>query len=610
MCGIWASVGFALQEEALARVAHRGPDGEGWARYSSAAGPVCLGHRRLAISSLAQVVQPLTDAAGRWCLTYNGEIFNRAPLERALNERGFACAGHSDTSLVLLALSAFELAAPERLEGMFAFAAFNPATGRLIAARDRFGIKPLYVWRSAHRIALASEIKQFLAVPQFRARLNVPRARDFLELGLTDHTADTLWQDVSIVPPGEALILDLGAAGTLSVRRHRWYRPPEGAVRPQRPYADRVAHLAQALCESIADHVPNDVPTAVSLSGGLDSSAIAGLSLAPLPCFSLVHEDPSVDESRFAQSVATHLDRRLIPVRLAGEELPEVVASVVRQLDEPFPSMSVVAQWALFRAARAEGIRVMLTGQGADELLGGYPFLLGPLLASLLRGGQWRHLGREVLAQRRLHGKSCAAQLGALAATLMPSRWLKRASARSWCDPQLARARLAIARGNACDRAAEGLAAFRHDLLGAANLSMLLRYEDRTAMAHGIEARPPFLDRRVVEAALEFSAGELVAQGIAKRPLREAAASVLPADVLARTDKRGFPTPEAAWLKGPLAGYVSGAAEAAHARFPELVPHAALAGVGRVLAEPGPLSAPIWRIGALGAWAQTFGVGP
>jgi asparagine synthase (glutamine-hydrolysing) len=179
---------------------------------------------------------------------------------------------------------------------------------------------------------------------------------------------------------------------------------------------------------------------------------------------------------------------------------------------------------------------------------------------------------------------------------------------RGLVDSQLARARLAISRGGGSDHAARGIGAFRRDLLGAANLTMLLRYEDRTAMAHGIEARPPFLDRRVVESALAIDGEELVTRGVTKQPLRAAAGRVMPDIVLRRTDKRGFPTPESAWLKGPLRSYALTSARAARARFPDLVSAGELATVESVLAEPGRLRAPVWRIGALGAWAGEFGI--
>jgi asparagine synthase (glutamine-hydrolysing) len=614
MCGIWASAGIAVPEAAIGEVAHRGPDGQGWRSFATAAGPVHLGHRLLAISGFCEGEgaahdgrQPMAQPPGRRWLTYNGEIYRREALRSALTAAGVDAPGRTDTALVLAALGAWGVDAFERLEGMFALACYDADAGRLLVARDRFGIKPLYVLRTAHGIAFASEIKQFLPVPGFRPRLNEARARDFLDLGLTDHTCETLWRDVGVVPPGTAIIADIGPDGALRIGQRCWYEPPP--ARPGRgSAADRTARFAEALRLSIREHVPREVSAGISLSGGLDSSALACLAPVPLPCFSLVHDDPAVDESRFARSVTRHLASPWIPVRLEAAELPAAVAAAVRSLDEPFPSLSVVAQWAVFRAARRQGVRVLLTGQGADELLGGYPFLLGTQLATLLRAGRWRVLASEIRAQRRLYGHSAGFLLRSLATAVAPAALLARMTQHGWADPGLSRARLAVRRGGARDEAARGLGSFRRQLLGPANLAMLLRYEDRTAMAHGVESRPPFLDHRVVEAALALGGDELIVRGISKHPLRALARSAMPPDVLGRLDKRGFPTPETAWLKGPLRGYVLQQARRAHERFPELVCRSALAAVAAVLDEPGPLRAPVWRIGALGAWAEEFGV--
>jgi asparagine synthase (glutamine-hydrolysing) len=474
----------------------------------------------------------------------------------------------------------------------------------LLAVRDRFGIKPLYCWRGPAGVAFASEIQQFLALPSFRARLDEARARDFLELGVTDHTQGTLWRDVTAVPPGACMVADV-ASGQCQLEQRVWYRLP--ATVPC-AHADAVQSFAAALRGAVAAHVPERANAGVSLSGGLDSSAVACLTPQALPCLALAHDEPDVDESDYARRVAERTGSELTLVRLSREELPAALDAAVRAFDEPFPSLSVVAQWAVFREARRLGLNVLLTGQGADELLGGYPFLLGPQLAGLLRAGRFARLRSELCAQQRLHGRNAAAAARALVTAVMPTPWLPWLVRQGIGEPLLARARLAIARGGHRDLAARGLGQFRRDLLGAANLAMVLRYEDRTAMAHGIEARPPFLDRGVVESALAIAGDELVEGGVTKQPLRAALREQLPAAVLARTDKRGFPTPEAAWLKGPLASFVLASARHARERFPALVGEAQIDRIAGALAEPGPLRAPVWRVGALGAWAEAFGV--
>jgi asparagine synthase (glutamine-hydrolysing) len=604
MCGIWVSIGLDVPPGAIDRVAHRGPDGRGWVELPTAAGPACIGHRLLAITGNRDCPQPARQAGSGGWLTYNGEIYNGAEVRAALEKQSVAIAGAADTWTVLAALETWGTAALSRFAGMFALAHLDLERRRLLVARDRFGIKPLYVWRDGSAIAFASEIKQFTSLSGFRARLSERQARDFLELGVTDHGPGTLWRDVTAIPPGTAVTVDWNTAGALRVESTRWYRLPDAPPGPAHAQED----FAAALRAAIEEHTPSAMSAGVSLSGGLDSSAIACLARGPLPCVSLAHDDPAVDESGFARAVTERLDAPLIPVRVDPRELPGITAAAVRDLDEPFPSMSVVAQWAVFRAAAAAGIKVMLTGQGADELLGGYPFLLGPHLTGLMRAGRLRALCRELGAQQRLHRRGPRDSLRAVVTAVAPARFLADLTTHGWADAGLTRARLAVVRGGARDRAPAGLAAFRRDLLGAANLSMLLRYEDRTAMAHGVESRPPFLDHRVVESALRFGADELIVGGLTKAPLRAVARDVLPPSVLHRLDKRGFPTPEAAWLKGPLRGYVAEKAASARARFPSLVSATTLAGVTATLDEPGPLRRPIWRVAALGAWADAFGV--
>ena len=397
MCGIWASLGLQVGDEAIERVAHRGPDGKGWTSVPTAAGPSCLGHRLLAITGGGIARQPVTCAAARCWLTYNGEIYNREVLAAKLRNAGFGAADTSDTGLVFRALGAWGIGALEQLDGMFALAYFDADAARLLVARDRFGIKPLYRCRVGAGIAFASEIKQFLALSGFRPRLNANGARDFLDLGLTDHTAETLWHGVSIVPPGTAVIADIAASGAISIAERPWYRLPDSSNKRSARH-EAVGRFSAALRASVAAHVPDGISAGISLSGGLDSSAVAGFAHGRLPCFSLVHDDPAVDESRFALGVCEHLDRPLIPVRLATEELASAVASTVRHLYEPFPSLSVVAQWAVFREARRHGVKVLLTGQGAGSFLG----LMGDCAGSAEWGAGDGALRRQLFGEQAI----------------------------------------------------------------------------------------------------------------------------------------------------------------------------------------------------------------
>ncbi len=602
MCGIWASTGLAVSRQAIDLAAHRGPDGDRWLEFDADRRSIRLGHRRLAISGAADALQLVGAPSGRAWLTYNGELYRCGRLRRRLQSAGVA-PGESDTATLLAMVSAFGVESLKDLEGMFAFVYYNRTTGDLLAVRDRFGIKPLYMLRLGQGVAFASEIKQFEGIDGFRARLDRRRAADFLRWGVTDHTPDTMWAGVSSVSPGHYVIVRSTGDGGVAVSESRWYEPPEFA--PGGDIDAAYLDFDRRLRDAVDFHAATAVPAAVSLSGGLDSSAIAMLTPEALRCYSLTHEDPAIDESSYARAVASRRGASWTPVRLADEDLPGAVDAVVWQLDEPFPSLSVVAQWAVFQAASWDGVRVVLTGQGADELLGGYPFLHGPHLWGLLRAGKLSTFFGEARRDAPL-----ARTFRAMGTALSPPFLLAAMVQRGLADPALARARFAASVCGRDDGAARGLDGFRRRLLGPGNLAMLLRYEDRTSMAHGIEARPPFLDREVVESALRIDATMLMRDGVTKLPLRRAVTGLLPEAVADRRDKLGFPTPEARWIRGPLRTFVRKHAREARERFPSVVRAEDVAIVDSQLDDPRPLMAPIWRVASLGAWAQRFHVEP
>lgn len=593
MCGLWASVGLDVTSRSIALVAHRGPDGEGWVEIE-APRPVRLGHALLAISGGGDCPQPVACPKRCAWLTYNGEVYNQESLRRTLVAYGYPSRGRADTWTVLDALHLWGRQALQHLHGMFAFVYFDRSRGYLLAGRDAFGIKPLYVLRHRGGIAFASELKQFLAVPDFRPRLQTHRAKDFLELGVTDHARETMWRDTYAVPPGGCVEVQMEQDGRLTIRESTWYRIPQpnGA-----PHAGD--QLLSSLRAAVQSHASTEVPAAISLSGGLDSSTIACCAPTPMRCYSMTYDGGPADEIEHARVVADRRQTQLVPVRVAADELEPLTDEAVWHLDEPFPSLTVLAQSAVFRAAARDGVKVVLTGQGADELLGGYRFLQGPNLIGLARAGRWGALVKELAREHAL---------GAAATALAPVGWLPRLVACGWGDPALARARMAVHRGGTRDNASNGLHAFRRDLLGPANLSMLLRYEDRTSMAHGIEARPPFLDHAVVETALRFHGTQLMLQGLNKVPLRRAITDLVPRAILNRREKQGFATPEAEWLRGPLRGYVLAKAQAAHERFPQLIGAAQLSQIHAALDARGPLGYPLWRTAVFGAWAERFGV--
>jgi asparagine synthase (glutamine-hydrolysing) len=623
-------VGFPPDPRALEVVAHRGPDGSGWHVFDSACGPVVLGHRRLAIIDVSEAArQPMTYQDGRYWAVYNGEIYNYPELRDELERAGRLFRTKSDTEVLLAAYAEWGEACLHRFVGMFAFVLYDRSAQRLFAARDRFAVKPLYYFRSSQGLAFASEIKQLLGLPGVTARLRPANAFDFLSSGITDHAGETMFEQVRQLRNGECATVDLEAGmGTDSLPVRRWYRlPVPGSLRvSEREAADRFRHL---LAESVRLHLRSDVPVGSCLSGGLDSSAIVslidrefrGAAAARLHTVSACYDEPRVDERPYVEAVvaATRTEPHYL-----SPGADDVMASAERMTwhhDEPFIGTSMYAQWCVFAEAARQGIKVMLDGQGADEQLAGYHSGFSYYLGSLLRRGRLIELVRTVGKRRRLHGVPVAAQLRGLLGPHLPSgvrrlllprdqaphpSWLSREFFAAAGVPQNTEDAILAREGLGPIRSIGDLCVF---LVQAGNLPMLLRFEDRNSMAHGIEARVPFLDHRLVEWSIGLGDRYKMAGGETKRVLRRAMAGIMPDRICRRPDKLGFPTPEEEWFRGPLRGAVEGGIEDTLKLYPDLFNGAAVRTLMRdQLAGRRPWDFSLWRILNLGLWGRVFSV--
>ena len=277
MCGLYASIGFALERARLNVVSHRGPDDEGWREFASPAGAVALGHRRLAIIDLSEAGrQPMQDETGRYHLVFNGEIYNYRELRDELVGLGWSFGTSTDSEVLLKAYMEWNRGALDRLLGMFAFAIWDNRDKVMFLARDRFGIKPLYFFKSDSGVAFGSEIKQLLKLDGTSARMNLDRMRDFLVSGILDHTEETLFEGIVQLRGGECAVVSPGTGGRLAMRVDRWYRIPEGRAESlsEEDAGERFRELLQ---DAVRLHLRSDVPVGSCLSGGLDSSSLVCL---------------------------------------------------------------------------------------------------------------------------------------------------------------------------------------------------------------------------------------------------------------------------------------------------------------------------------------------
>jgi asparagine synthase (glutamine-hydrolysing) len=509
---------------------------------------------------------------------------------------------------------------------MFAFVLYDRARNLLYAARDRFGVKPLYYWVSPEGlVALASEIKQFAGLPGWRPRLNGQRAYDFLNWSVQDHTDETLFAGVYQLRGGEALALELdrGNAPRPGARLPvgRWYDLRPAAF--SGTFADAGHEFRRLLTDSVRLRLRADVPVGSCLSGGLDSSSIVCLVNGLLrgqeaqslqQTFSACATVKRYDERDYIDEVVRHTG---VAARYVYPPLADLFGSndrITWHQDEPFASTSIYAQWQVFGLAAAHGVKVMLDGQGADEQLAGYHSFFAPRFRGLLAGLRWLTLWREMRDARHLHGYRGGWGLQHALGGMLPEA-LRQPLRRLAGRPGTASPWLDIERMGAAPRdpylaagaaRAPSVQAMSQAQLVTSSLPMLLHWEDRDSMAHSIEARVPYLDYRLVEFVLGLPDEYKIAGGLTKRVLREGMRGVLPERIRNRTDKLGFETPEEVWLRSEGSDLFRGALGEAVDASAGLIRPQALKELEDMISGTRPFSYLIWRLISFGTWMRVF----
>ena len=632
MCGIYASIGFAPDPARIDIVQHRGPDGRGWRVFDSAAGPVALGHRRLAIIDLDErAAQPMPTPDERFWLVYNGEIYNYLELRDELRAKGVVFRTTSDSEVLLHGYALWGEGVLDRLLGMFAILIWDQREQRLFAARDRFGIKPLYFTMNAHGVAFGSEIKQLHGLPGVSTRINTARAYDFLSAGYTDHSDETMFADVRQLRGGECVTLDLAAwrpGAAAPVRR--WYDIPR-APGPPMSEATAAAQFKALFLDSVRLHLRSDVRVGSCLSGGLDSSAIVAVmdrllrdanASDPIHTVSACYVAKEVDEKPFMDAIVA--ETRTTPHFIFPD--PETAFDAAEKItwhqDEPYGSTSIYSQWCVFEEAKRQSVKVMLDGQGADEQLAGYHGGFWYHQQALLHARNWPELARLVVDRRRWHGLGFADQATSILGGRAPA-WIKQAARRTVASAPVGDQWLSSALMDQAAKSGGALASvLARDALPeisnignlclafvkGASLPMLLRYEDRNSMAHSIEARVPFLDHLLVEFNLRLWDQHKIVGGDTKRVLRSAMRGVLPERVRERRDKLGFATPEQRWFRGPLRPLVEQGVRETMDRYPDLLNRPQVeAYMKAALDGERPVDFTLWRIVNFGVWGKVFG---
>jgi asparagine synthase (glutamine-hydrolysing) len=551
MCGIAGFIGaedHLLLAAMTERIFHRGPDDEGFHETGGAS----LGHRRLSIIDLEHGHQPWSNREGDRHLVYNGEVYNFRQLRRELEDEGRSFETNCDTEVVLAAYEAWGASCVERFNGMWAFAVLDERSGELVLARDHLGIKPLYYAESEGRLLFSSEIKALFADTSLRPAVNDQRLADYLLLGLHDHDEKTFFEGVYQVPPASTLSIPLASPHVETAEQRRYWEPRLTRNSPAQPEAFKGAFVAAVERRLVAD-----VTVGTCLSGGLDSSSIVSVMsklLADkvpdassmgdqLATFSAVFDGDPIDEQSYIEAVLEISGAASSYVRPKAPELFEDLPLVVWHQDEPMVSSGPYAQYRVMQLAHGQA-KVLLDGQGGDELLAGYvPY-------------QYVYL-RQLAAERRLDLLAKEARAASDVLRPLVSRRLldrnKRVDPTLYCRPLLGDGRRSEIARQSDKRVQADLKKRLAQDLTQYSLPSLLRYEDRNSMAWSIESRPPFLDQELVEFVLGLPEEAIIKDGWSRYVLREGLASFLPEKVRLRRKKIGFTTPEIRWLRAERA---------------------------------------------------------
>ncbi len=561
-------------------IAHRGPDADG--AWCDAEAQVALGHRRLSIIDLSPLgAQPMHSNSGRYAIAFNGEAYNYASIRAELERSGYPFRGHSDTEVLLAAFDRWGIeASVPRFAGMFAMAIWDRAQRSLWLVRDRLGEKPLFYGQVGKSWLFGSELKALRAFSGWQATVDVASVAQFLRHGYIQAPA-SIYAGIAKVRPGTMVELRLGSSPREVVYWSAEAAARAGLANPISGSAEEIATaLENVLRPVVRDEMVADVPLGAFLSGGIDSSLVVALMQAqasrPVRTFTIGFDDPRFNEAGFAKEVAAHLGTDHTELMVRGDDALEFVTQLPELYDEPMADSSQLPTLLVSRMTR-QHVTVALSGDGGDELFGGYSWYAGVEAARASRSGPAffrkalgsmlrsipdpppAFLARAITGGDSANGDRPANALTTLGDALTsagPRATYLTTLAHTVAPADLLRREL---------RARAGLGTLNGPWLGDANAvesrmlfdavsympDDILVKVDRAAMAFGLETRAPLLDHRVFEFAWRVPLIAKLDRGVGKQPLRHLLDRYVPRSLLERP-KRGFSVPLAAWLRGPL----------------------------------------------------------
>lgn len=567
MCGIAGIISqgessFSEEEflAALSCLQHRGPQGKGYWKNNES--QVILGHRRLAIIDLSDAAAQPMHFAGRYTIVHNGEIYNFIELKKELEQKGYQFHSASDTEVILAAYDAWKNDCVKHFDGMFAFAIWDEKEKNFFAARDRMGEKPFYFYYDGNTFCFASEMKMLwsLGIPR---EVNRSMLYNFLAIGYTANPGDqqeSFYNGVYQLPAASFLHFNMHEKEPVIEKYWQPQINPDLAITEE----EAIQQFRKLFSESIRKRMRSDVAVGTSLSGGIDSSSIVAFCDRMAAdhysheCFTAVFKGFDKDEAAYAAMVASRFGLRHHLVEINDEDVVSLMQKVMHAQEIPFSSASVLAQYKVYEAAQKNGVVVLLDGQGADELLGGYSKYYQWYWSELYRQRQLGASGEQKAAgnQGIQENFSIPRKLAALFPEFFGSLQQSKKSRQAFRDPHLNR-EFAFTH----KRSLYYSLPTQHDLNGILyfnsfvhGLDDLLRLADRNSMAHSTEVRLPFLSHELVEFLFTLPPQFKIHEGWTKWLLRKALNDDLPPEITWRKDKVGFEPPQLRWMQNKNVG--------------------------------------------------------
>ena len=543
---------------------HRGPDGEGL--WSNKKNTVHLGHRRLAIIDLSSKAAQPMGFANRYQITYNGEIYNYIEIRTFLQNKGYNFLTHSDTEVILAAYDFWKEKCLQQFDGMFAFAIWDEKEEKLFAARDRFGEKPFYYYEDEGNFIFASEMKALWAIG-VEKKINNKMLLNYITLGHVQNCIDkeqTFFDDIYSLPPSHYLTYEPSSTQLSKITRY-WSLNKEMKI--EIAADDAIEKFTELFNTSVKRRLRSDVVLGTSLSGGLDSSAIAytinqlqknnsSNSARMLQTFSAVFPAFENDESGYIQLVSSNLNMINHQEQPSALDLINDFEKLCYHQEEPFQSSGIFAQYKVFELAQKNGVKVLLDGQGADEILAGYPRYIHWFLQEVLSRNK---LGATQIERKafRKNNQPFRWDFKNIFAAFLPSHaamQLEKIEYRKTIShPDISEDFLSLLKHQEWVGIHKPIVTKLNDMLHfnitEMGLEELLRFADRNSMAHGCEVRLPFLNHELVEFVFSLPSQLKMHKGWTKFLLRNAMDKKLPDEIVWRKEKIGFEPPQKKWME-------------------------------------------------------------